>query len=215
MQRLFLRTYYVCHLHIIQVKWACLPWSSRQRKDTQLEFRTDSRLHNHQTVDSVLDSDPTALTGLQKQQTDWPTSEYYASSSVTVINPQLQCDVCFYAMCSPLGIRYNRNPDFYAFCFPKSLNLPSPCPHTYFMGRGKMYRFASKDILTSRAFDIIACSEQPDMLFSSKLKYVTTCFFSYKVVAPFHKMKWPVLSILMSRDSDCFKRRENKIGVWS
>lgn len=147
---------YICHFHIIYVKWACLPWSSRQRKDTQQEFRTDQRLHSHQTVDSVLDSDATALTGLQKQQTDRPTSGYYASSSITVINPQLQCDVCFYAMCNPLGFRYNRNPEFYAFCFPKALDLPSTCPHTYFMGRGKMYRFASKDILMSRAFDIIA-----------------------------------------------------------
>lgn len=124
MQRLLLRTYYVCHLHIIYVKWACLPWSSRQKKDTQQEFRTDQRLHNHQTVHCVLDSDPTPLTVLQKQQTEQPRSEYYASSSVTVINPQLPCDVCSYAMCSPLGIRYNRNPDFYASVSPNHLICP-------------------------------------------------------------------------------------------
>lgn len=92
---------YICHFHIIYVKWACLPWSSRQRKDIQQEFRTEQRLHSHQTVDSVLDSDPTALTGLQKQQTDRPTSEYYASSSVTVINPSSNV-MCVSMLCVTL-----------------------------------------------------------------------------------------------------------------
>lgn len=68
MQRLLLRTYYVCHLHIICVKWACLPWSSRQRKDNQQEFRTDQRLHNHQTVDSVFDFGPHCTNWFDDQQ---------------------------------------------------------------------------------------------------------------------------------------------------